>query len=189
MKKILLFLSLSLALFGLELNNIESVMQTNIDKSLQILKQTQGDKKQAASTIFAIFDDIIDYKLMARLSLSKYYKNLDSTQQETYNKAFEESLKKSFTDKLSLYKDQTLKVKKGELKNEKRYFLTSAMVIDGEEKNVVFKFYKENNDWLIYDFDVLGISIVQTYRSQFGDILENENFNALLNKLNTIIIE
>ncbi|EAK6758666.1 toluene tolerance protein, partial [Campylobacter upsaliensis] len=48
---------------------------------------------------------------------------------------------------------------------------------------------KENDDWLIYDVDVLGVSIIQTYRSQFGDILENGTFKDLLNKLNDIIIK
>ncbi|MCH3852596.1 ABC transporter substrate-binding protein, partial [Campylobacter jejuni] len=59
----------------------------------------------------------------------------------------------------------------------------------GEEKNIIFKFYNNNNDWLIYDIDVLGVSIVQTYRSQFGDILANQDFDTLLQKLENITIE
>ncbi|EAH9104456.1 toluene tolerance protein, partial [Campylobacter jejuni] len=51
------------------------------------------------------------------------------------------------------------------------------------------KFYNDNNNWLIYDVDVLGVSIVQTYRSQFGDILANQGFDALLQKLESIVIE
>ncbi len=58
-----------------------------------------------------------------------------------------------------------------------------------EEKNIIFKFYNDNNNWLIYDVDVLGVSIVQTYRSQFRDILANQGFDALLQKLESIVIE
>lgn len=58
-----------------------------------------------------------------------------------------------------------------------------------EEKNIIFKFYNDNNNWLVYDVDVLGVSIVQTYRSQFGDILANQGFDALLQKLESIVIE
>ncbi|EMF1561341.1 ABC transporter substrate-binding protein, partial [Campylobacter jejuni] len=57
------------------------------------------------------------------------------------------------------------------------------------EKNIIFKFYNDNNNWLVYDVDVLGVSIVQTYRSQFGDILANQGFDALLQKLESIVIE
>ena len=59
------------------------------------------------------------------------------------------------------------------------------MVINGEEKNIIFKFYNENNNWLIYDVDILGVSLIQTYRSQFADILEKQDFNALIEKLKT----
>ncbi|MBK1972254.1 MlaC/ttg2D family ABC transporter substrate-binding protein [Campylobacter sp. TTU_617] len=189
MKKIFLILALVLNVFALKLDEIESLMQKNIDKSLEILQNTKGDKKEAAKEIFKLFDHIIDYKLMAKLSLSKYYNNLNKEEQEKFTQAFEENLKKSFTDKLSLYKDQILKVKYGEEKNKNRYFLTSSMIIDGEEKNVIFKFYNQNNDWLIYDVDVLGISIIQTYRSQFSDILENGDFNTLMKKIKDINID
>ncbi|EAI9907587.1 ABC transporter substrate-binding protein [Campylobacter upsaliensis] len=189
MRKILLLLTIALSAFALNLNEIESFMQKNIDESLKILQNTKGDKKAVAQDIFKLFDGVFDYKLMAKLSLSKYYQKLSQDEVAEFNKAFEASLKKSFTDKLELYKDQILKVEGGEQKNEKRYFLTSSMLVDGEKKFIIFKFYKENDDWLIYDVDVLGVSIIQTYRSQFGDILENGTFKDLLNKLNDIIIK
>ncbi|EAI6868817.1 toluene tolerance protein [Campylobacter coli] len=189
MKKIFLILALSLNIFALQLDEISNTMQKNINKSLQLLQNNKEDKKQAADGIFLIFDHIIDYKLMAQLSLSKDYAKLNPKEQEKFASAFEASLKKSFTDKLDLYKDQVLMVKNGELKNAKRYFLTSSMILDGEEKNIIFKFYNNNNDWLIYDIDVLGVSIIQTYRSQFGDILANQDFDTLLQKLENITIE
>ncbi len=189
MKKWILILLLSLNAFALNLSEINTVMQTKMDKSLEILKETKGDKKNAADSIFKLFDGIFDFKLMAKLSLSKYYDKLSASQKEEFNQKFEASLKKSFSDKLSLYKDEILKVKSAEQKNENRYFLTSSMIIDGEEKLVVFKFYNDKNNWLIYDIDVLGVSIIQTYRSQFGDILENADFNALLTKLEQVSFE
>ncbi|AXP08992.1 toluene tolerance protein [Campylobacter hepaticus] len=189
MKKIFLILALCLNTFALPLDAISNTMQKNIDESLKFLQNSKENKKEAADKIFALFNDIIDYKLMAKLSLSKNYFQLSSQEQEQFSLAFESSLKKSFTDKLSLYKDQILKVKKGELKNENRYFLNASMIVDGEEKNIVFKFYNDNNNWLIYDIDVLGVSIVQTYRSQFKDILAHQGFDSLLKKLENITLE
>lgn len=189
MKKIFLILVLVLNTFALDLNEIPNTMQKNIDQSLKLLQNSKEDKKEVVHRIFKLFDNIIDYKLMAKLSLSKNYSRLNQEEQEKFTTAFEASLKKSFTDKLNLYKNQILKVKNGELKNEKRYFLTTSMIVDGEEKNIIFKFYNDNNHWLIYDVDILGVSIIQTYRSQFGDILANEDFDALLLKLQNIAIK
>ncbi|TKX32234.1 MlaC/ttg2D family ABC transporter substrate-binding protein [Campylobacter aviculae] len=188
MKKIVLVLLFLGNIWALNLNDIPNTMQDNINQSLKLL-QTHKDKTLVANEIFKLFDNTIDYKLMAKLSLSKNYDKLSKQEQDQFSKAFELSLKKSFTDKLNLYKDQILKVKNGELKNEKRYFLTTSIIDNGEEKNIIFKFYNKNNDWLIYDVDILGVSIIQTYRSQFGDILSNQGFEALLQKLKGIIIK
>ena len=57
--------------------------------------------------------------------------------------------------------------------------------IIGEDKNysVVFKFFPDKSDnWRVYDVDILGVSIVQTYRSQFGD--GALSFNEILDRLN-----
>ena len=189
MKKIFLILVLFINAFALELNEISNTMQKNIDESLKFLQNNKEDKKQVADEIFKLFDHIIDYKLMAQLTLSKNYSQLNQEEQEKFTTVFEASLKKSFTDKLSLYKNEILKVKKGELKNENRYFLSASMIVDGEEKTIIFKFYNNNNNWLIYDIDILGVSIIQTYRSQFGDILANQNFDTLIEKLESIVIK
>uniref|UniRef100_UPI003A88854D ABC transporter substrate-binding protein n=2 Tax=Helicobacter TaxID=209 RepID=UPI003A88854D len=42
-------------------------------------------------------------------------------------------------------------------------------------------------DWKIYDVDILGISVIQTYRSQFSDILAHSDFQTLLAKLKSEI--
>ena len=52
---------------------------------------------------------------------------------------------------------------------------------------IIFKFYDSKGDWRIYDVDILGISVVQTYRSQFNDILTNADFQTLLAKLQSEI--
>ena len=118
--------------FGLELSQIQSTMTQNIQKTLEILQKntTKNPKDSAISStqveniakeIFIMFDSIFDYNLMAQLSLSKDYKTLTKIQQEEYTQAFEQNLKRSFTDKLRLYKDEKLEVLGGEQPKNNRY--------------------------------------------------------------------
>lgn len=178
----LILCALSFA-FALPKANLQEKMQENIDKALLLLQNAKEDKKAAASGIFAIFDPIFDYKLMAKLSLSKEFDKLNESQKSEFNAVFEKQLKTSFTNKLSLYTNEKITTSHLEQKNEKRIFLHSYMLIDGEKKNIVFKFYDKNGDWLIYDVDVLGVSIIQTYRSQFADLLQKEGFDSLIQKM------
>lgn len=184
--------------FGLELNQIQSTMEQNIQKTLAILQKNVANNpqdskaanaqiEQIAQEIFAMFDSIFDYKLMAQLSLSQNYKTLTKEQQDQYNQAFEQNLKRSFTDKLRLYKDEEMQVVGGEQTKNNRYNLKTSMVLDGKLNYIIFKFYDSKGDWRIYDVDILGISVVQTYRSQFNDILTNADFQTLLAKLQSEI--
>lgn len=176
--------------FGLEFSAIDSTMEQNIQKTLALLQKnthnapiSEAKAQEIAKEVFLIFDSIFDYQLMAQLSLSKEYKTLSETQKKEYNQAFEQNLKKSFTDKLRLYKDEEMKVVGGEQSKNNRYNLKTSMVLDGKLNYIVFKFYDNKGDWKIYDVDILGISVIQTYRSQFGDILTNADFQTLLTKL------
>lgn len=184
--------------FGLELNQIQTAMEQNIQKTLAILQKNAANNpqdskaanaqiEQIAQEIFAMFDSIFDYKLMAQLSLSQNYKTLTKEQQDQYNQAFEQNLKRSFTDKLRLYKDEEMQVVGGEQTKNNRYNLKTSMVLDGKLNYIIFKFYDSKGDWRIYDVDILGISVVQTYRSQFNDILTNADFQTLLAKLQSEI--
>lgn len=186
MRKIaLILLLLCQSFFALELDNIEKTMQTNIDKALLAIKNNK-DKTKAANEIFTLFDPIFDFELMAKLSLSKKFNSLSEQEKQIYNKAFEKQLKTSFTNKLSLYTNQELKVKGGKKTKENRYELLTQMVVDGELKNIIFKFYDNKQSWLIYDVDLLGVSIVQTYRSQFKDLLEKGSFDDILKSLENV---
>lgn len=167
---------------ALSLNELESTMQSNIDKARAALKNN-ADTAKAAQEIFVIFDPVFDYELMAKISLSKRYNALNAAQKAEFNKAFEAQLKSSFTSKLGLYKDYEIKITDKQSQKD-RIFLNSQMIIDGEAKKIIFKFYNKKGDYQIYDVDILGVSIVQTYRSQFADLLENADFDTLIKKLN-----
>ncbi len=162
-------------------------MQKNTTKNPKDSAISSTQVENIAKEIFIMFDSIFDYNLMAQLSLSKDYKTLTKIQQEEYTQAFEQNLKRSFTDKLRLYKDEKLEVLGGEQPKNNRYNLKTSMVLDGKLNYVIFKFYEKEGDWKIYDVDILGISVIQTYRSQFSDILAHSDFQTLLAKLKSEI--
>lgn len=182
MKKLVVLVVLCVAGFALSLNEMQSVIQQNIDKSRAFLVQYGEDKNRAANEMFKLFDPIFDYALMAKLSLSKHYDTLSVAQKKEFDEAFEIQLKTTFTNHLSVYKNEDIKVT-GKEKVKERIFLNATMLINGEQRAIVFKFYDKKGDWLVYDVDVAGVSIIQTYRSQFADLLEKENFSVLLDRL------
>lgn len=175
----------STLLFAISRSQIEPTMASKVEQAVEILKNQSIAKDSKPKMLFGLFDEYFDYKFMSKLSLSKYYKTLSSDQADKFNTAFEDRLKQSFIDKLALYSDQDMKVVGSEVPNDKRFYLKTEII--GKEKNypIVFKFYPAKPDvWKIYDVDILGVSIVQSYRSQFGELVDNVSFDEILRRLN-----
>lgn len=187
MKILFSFLLVATFGFALEFDKIDTTMEKNINQTIHILQTSNKSIESIAKEIFTMFDSIFDYHLMAQLSLSKKYKTLSPSQQKEFDVAFEKNLKRSFTDKLHLYKDETMKVLGGQKTKANRYNLKTSIILDGKIHYITFKFHEFNQDWKIYDVDILGISVIQTYRSQFADIISQEGFEKLLQKLESEI--
>ena len=187
MKILFSFLLVATFGFALEFDKIDTTMKKNINQTIHILQTSNKSIESIAKEIFTMFDSIFDYHLMAQLSLSKKYKTLSPSQQKEFDVAFEKNLKRSFTDKLHLYKDETMKVLGGQKTKANRYNLKTSIILDGKIHYITFKFHELNQDWKIYDVDILGISVIQTYRSQFADIISQEGFEKLLQKLESEI--
>ena len=187
MKILFSFLLVATFGFALEFDKIDTTMEKNINQTIHILQTSNKNIESIAKEIFTMFDSIFDYHLMSVLSLSKKYISLSPRQQKDFDVAFEKNLKRSFTDKLHLYKDETMKVLGGQKTKANRYNLKTSIILDGKIHYITFKFHEFNQDWKIYDVDILGISVIQTYRSQFADIISQEGFEKLLQKLESEI--
>jgi phospholipid transport system substrate-binding protein len=176
---------LTTSLHALQEEDISSFMKTNIDATTVILRDTSIPKAEKAPKIFAIFDSVFDYTLMAKLSIvGKQWESIGATNQERFAKAFEAKLKQSYMEKLDLYTDEKIVIKNSEKIKDARIHLTTHLMRNSEVYEIIYKFYKnKSNEWLIYDVDILGVSIIQTYRTQFADILAKDSFEQLLVKL------
>jgi phospholipid transport system substrate-binding protein len=187
MKNIILFILLfSISLFAIERDEIVPVMTKKIDQATTILKEQKDlPTKVKADKIFNILDEVFDYKLMAKLSLGKSnWKSMNKEQREEFTKKFITHLKKSFMDKINLYTDEKIKIL--ELKEPKKniLWLVTELMKDKDKYEIVYKFHKsKKSSWKIYDVNILGVSLIKTYRVQFANALKDGTYTALLNKL------
>lgn len=172
-------------LLALQETQITSFMQHNIDDATTILRDSKLKKEQKAEKLYVIFDAIFDYALMSKLSVGgKHWESLSAAKQQEFTKVFEQTLKSSYMEKLDLYTDEKLIIVKSEKVKDTRLHLTTHLIRNKEVYEIIYKFYKTpGNDWLIYDVDILGVSIIQTYRTQFADFLAKEPIERLIVKL------
>ena len=188
MKYLVITLLLVVNIFALSQNEIESFMSKNINRVVQMLKSSKDNnlgKEEVSQKIFDIFDSVFDYRLMARLSLgSRVWRTISKEQKQKFTILFTNRLKNSYKSKLDMYDGQKITVEGIKKIKSNRIHLLSEIKDKKQKYNIVYKFYKSKNaQWYIYDVSVLGVSIIQTYRSQFSDELKKMSFDELLTKL------
>jgi phospholipid transport system substrate-binding protein len=185
MNKILLLILTTLSLFAMEKESISMIMESKINEATSIIVQKDLTAEAKAQKIFPIFEDIFDYRLMTKLSLGKNnWKKMSPAQREEFTLKFITHLKNSYVDKISLYTDEKLAILKLEEVNKKRILFFTRLIGSKDSYDITYKFYKSKTDgWLIYDVDIIGISLIQIYRSQFNNILQNESYATLLSKV------
>lgn len=185
MRIFLAILTLFSFAFGINKDEIKSIVESKTNEALALLSDKNLDENTKLNRIFGIFDPLFDYKQMAKISLAKRFNTLSSDEQEQFCKAFELRLKNSYVDKIKDYSGQKVIIKDATQPQKNRYFLSGELISGDKVYDFVYKFYDaKERGWLIYDIDIIGVSIIQTYRSQFADMLENADFATLMAKLN-----
>jgi phospholipid transport system substrate-binding protein len=186
LQKIILIPLVSLSLlFGMNEADIKPEMQSKIETITSILQTKSLSLNEKKEKIAPTVDTIFDYKTMSKISLGKKWKTLSQTEQEDFTQKFEEKLKNSYFEKLELYTDQKVEIKEQEKVKKTRIQLHTEIIGADSNYAVIYKFYKVKNsdDWRIYDVEITGVSIIQTYRKQFSEFLKTKSFNELLASL------
>ncbi|MDY3200448.1 MAG: ABC transporter substrate-binding protein [Arcobacter sp.] len=169
---------------ALKQDEIQQEMTKKIDNVLSILEKKDKTFAQKGDEIIKVIDDVFDYELMAKIALGKEtWNTLTPEKQKEFTKIFENKLKKSYIEKLQLYNDQKVKVIGLKPYNNTRLQLETELLGKDGTYKINYNFYnksKENEQWLIYDVDLVGVSIIQTYRQQFAGLLKEKTFDEML---------
>lgn len=185
--KILLVLAfVTTTLFALEKDSIKSDMTSKMNQVLTILENKDLNLEAKNVEIIKVMDEVFDYNLMSKIALGKNLKQLkDASQFNEFSKAFENSLKKSYSDKLHLYDNQKLEITDLVPYKNGRLQLQTKIVGEKETYEINYNFYedKKTSQWFIYDVELIGVSILQTYRKQFDGVLANNDINYLISEL------
>ena len=169
---------------ALKQEEIQQEMTKRIDNVLQILEKKDKTFAQKGDEIIKIIDDVFDYELMAKIALGKEtWSSITTEKQKQFTKVFENKLKKSYIEKLELYNDQKVKIIGLKPHNNTRLQLETELLGKDGIYKINYNFYnksKDNEEWLIYDVDLVGVSIIQTYRQQFSGLLKEKTFDEML---------
>lgn len=163
------------------LNKIDSITKIVEDKSLS--------KSKRNSDIVNMLTPTFDFELMAKLSLGKGWRKVENGDKKKFIDLYVKRMEQSYSSKLDSYSDEKVEVKKIEQPKSNRISLVTDLVSKDENLEIIYKFYKpkkkvqDKDNWLIYDVEILGVSILKTDKAQFREFLKTKSISELMNAL------
>jgi len=164
-------------------DDVRELLKIKIDAVVVLLQDKTVEKTHRNELILDIITPVFDYQTMAKLSLGKkHWPSLSQEQQVTFTDRFSKRLQASYLEKLDLYSDE--KVLYGTAQAEgKQVHVPTTLISKGSKIEMLYKFYSSAAGWKIYDVEIGGVSVIQTYRSQFDGVLSAGTIDDLLEKL------
>jgi len=188
MKKIacllLVFLLFSLVAVADVESEAEKLLKMSVNKVFTVLSDKELSIDQKKSKVIEITNPVFSFSLMAKLSLGKaHWSQFNAKQRTEFTDLFTEMFQNFYVDKLDLFSDEKVIFQPATIVKKKKVQIQTVLISKGTEYSMLYKMYKTKNGWKIYDFEIEGVSILQTYRSQYRHILKSVDIEGLLAKM------
>jgi phospholipid transport system substrate-binding protein len=152
------------------LNNIKA------DKDVQ-----KGDVSKITAFVDSKVMPNVNFTRMTASAVGRNWRQATPEQQKRLQDEFKSMLVRTYAGALSQVKDQTVEVKPLRAGAADTEVIVRTEVIGrGDAVQLDYRMEKTANGWKIYDFNVLGIWMVETYRTQFAQEISARGIDGLI---------
>jgi phospholipid transport system substrate-binding protein len=184
MKKLLSFVVLfaSLMLAGMQVASANdsdpvSMLQSLADQMIANLKSNKATLKTNPSLVYSLARKIVvphaDLSEMSKRVLPpQIWNSATASQRSQFENEFTTLLVRTYASALSDYTDQTVEFHpvRGGVVGKSTVRVDSQIVrSDGAPINVNYRLIRQGSVWKLYDMTVEGVSLIESFRSQFAD--------------------
>jgi phospholipid transport system substrate-binding protein len=159
--------------------------------STEVLDTIRTDKAmQAGDTnkVIALVDSKIlpnmNFSRMTASAVGRSWRQATPEQQKRLQEEFKVLLVRTYSGALSEVRDQTIVMKPLRSSPEDTEVVVKSEVKGrGDPIQLDYRLEKSASGWKIYDLNVVGVWLVETYRTQFAQEINANGVDGLINKL------
>jgi phospholipid transport system substrate-binding protein len=157
----------------------EVIDTVKADKAIQ-----GGDTKKVLALVDAKILPNVDFQRMTSSAVGRYWRQATPDQQKRLQDEFKTLLVRTYAGALTQVKDQTVEMKPLRAKPDDTEVLVRTEVKGkGEPIQLDYRLEKVGEGWKIYDVNVLGVWLVETYRASFAQEISSSGIDGLIAKL------
>lgn len=154
---------------------------------LDTLKQNKASLKQNPQVIHQAVQryllPIVDVQGMSRSVLGRQAWNAaSSAERADFARAFTQLVIRTYATPLAEYTDETIKFLPQHAAATGQFTRVNSLIIRSKGPNIPLSYsmVSKNGQWKVYDLSVEGVSLLQSFRNQFGQALKNSSMRELI---------
>lgn len=165
---------------------LEKVANSIIDT----LKENKANLKSHPNIIYQAVEanllPNVDVVGMSRSVLGRQAWNKASAEERVkFSTAFTQLVIRTYSNPLAEYSDETVQFLplRGSLNS--RFIRVNSVIVRSQGQNIPLSYslVAKNGQWKIYDMSVEGVSLLQSFRSQFAQVLQNSNMSEVIRQM------
>lgn len=163
--------------------------QEDLKKAVSEVLQTlesKKPKKEKRQIISGIYHANFAIDKMASNTLKSDYNKLDDAQKKEFAEKFGRFVLEFYLDKIDKYNRNKIEFVGEEIKGSRATVMT-LLEYQGKMAKVNYTMTQRGDKWMVYDFEVEGVRLSSTYRSQFAKVLKENEFEGLMSELNKLL--
>ena len=156
---------------------VEDVMNTiKNDKAIQA-----GDLRKINTLVDQKILPYSNFQKTTRLAMGRNWNKATPAQQEQITQEFKSLLIRIYSGALAQVRDQKIQYKPFRAAADETDVIVRTLVIGkGEPIQIDYRVEKTNDGWKVYDINVLGAWLVESYRNQFNDQVSKGGIEGLV---------
>ena len=150
------------------------------DKSLQ-----QRDLRRLSELVDQKVMPVVNFSRMTALAMGRHWRTANPEQQQRLLAAFRDLLMLTYSEALRYAPEATIDIRPARyLPSDEDVIVRTALIRPGKEPIPLdYRLQKTPDGWKIYDFNVLGLWMVEHYRSQFTQLVSARGIDGLITTL------
>ena len=146
-----------------------------------------GNTAKAIALVEAKVLPDFDFQRMTALAMGKEWRKATPDQQSALTSEFRTLLVRTYSRALTSYRNQTIEFKPTKMAGDETDVTVRTEIKQPGAKSVSIDYAMEKADstWKVYDITVSGISLVMSFRDQFGQEVLNGGIDGLIKTLHT----
>ncbi|NCY06114.1 MAG: ABC transporter substrate-binding protein [Betaproteobacteria bacterium] len=188
------FVFFAIGFFFLALLNVPATAQTRpdefvgrmsneiLDKVRQQRQELLNNPQKLSEFVSQVVMPHVDFERMTALAVGRTWRSATPEQQQRISLEFRNLLTRTYAGALQALRDQKIRLKpfRGDAAEAEVVVRSEIVGSRGDPIGLDYRLYRQGESWKIYDINIAGVWLVETYRNQFASEINARGLDGLI---------